>query len=77
MISLEEIRQVVTQEFKTAHDLAYPNILVNYPNFLVVDIEHQVQPFVNINIDFGETSRAHSYILLQRRWGYFRCIFLY
>ena len=58
MISLEEVRQVVTREFKLAHEAAYPTMLVNYPNFLVVDIEHQVDPFINISIDFGDTSRA-------------------
>ena len=33
-------------------------MLVNYPNILVVDIEHQLDPFVSVDLEFRDTSRA-------------------
>ncbi len=58
MISVEEVRQEIISVFKTAHDIAYPSILVNYPNYLVVDLEHQEDPFVSVGLDLNETPVA-------------------
>ena len=57
MISLEEVRQVVTAEFKRVHEISYSATLVNYENVVVVDIEHQSEPFVSFSMAFDDTSR--------------------
>jgi len=51
MIDLEEVRQTVVAAFKTAHEVSYSATLVNYPNFVVVDLERQVEPFVSLELD--------------------------
>lgn len=58
MISLEEVRQVVIAEFKRVHNLAYSATSVNYPNFRVVDIEHQRLPFVDVSVLLEKTDQA-------------------
>jgi len=58
MISLEEVRQSVVAAFKDVHDTHYSSTLVNYPNFTVVDLEHQTDPFVNVELDFTNTEQA-------------------
>lgn len=58
MISIEEVRQVVIAEFKRVHELAYSATAVNYPNFRVVDIEHQRDPFVDVAVLFESTAQA-------------------
>ena len=55
MNSLEEVRQVIVAEFKAVHDSSYPTVPVNYENFAVVDIEHQREPFVSIELSFDNT----------------------
>ncbi len=58
MISIEEVRQEVTAAFKAIHDANYPTILVNYPNFVVVDIERQEDPFVSLELDLSQLERS-------------------
>ncbi len=58
MLSLEEVRQVVMTTFKSVHDVYYPTMLVNYPNFVVVDLEHQIDPFITVELDFDKTPQA-------------------
>ena len=58
MISLEEVRQVVVGAFQTFQNANYPSMLVNYPNFVVVDLEHQELPFISLDIEFNETAQA-------------------
>ena len=50
MNNLEEVRQVVIGAFKTAHGVSYSTTLVNYPNFVVVDLERQEDPFVSLEL---------------------------
>lgn len=56
--SLEEVRQSVMTTFKTAHQANYPTTLVNYPNLVVVDLEHQKDPFVSLRLSLSDTSRT-------------------
>ncbi len=58
MILVEEVRQEIISTFKAAQDTAYPSMLVNYPNYLVVDLEHQEEPFVTVGLDLVETPVA-------------------
>ena len=58
MNNLEEVRQVVIGAFKTAHGVSYSTTLVNYPNFVVVDIENQVDPFVSVELDLRKVERS-------------------
>lgn len=58
MISLEEVRQTAIGHFNTAHNVSYAGTLVNYPNLVVVDLEHQVVPFVSVEINFRNTSQS-------------------
>jgi len=53
---IEEVRSTVMSLFKSLHTGAYPAMLVNYPNLLAVDIEHQTDPFISVEITAGETS---------------------
>jgi len=55
---LEDVRQEVIGAFKGVHDAHYPATKVNYPNFVVVDLEHQVDPFVSVALDLSLASRA-------------------
>jgi len=57
MISLEEVRQTVIGAFQTIHE-AHSSLLVNYPNFVVVDIEHQKDPFISVELDLKDISQA-------------------
>jgi len=50
--SLELVRQAVTQDFKAFHETYFPDLLVNYENYVVVDIEHQTEPFVSLELKF-------------------------
>ena len=58
MISLEEVRSTVVAAFKSAHEVSYSGVLVNYPNYVVVDLEHQRAPFVSIEMELTDTSQA-------------------
>jgi len=58
MISVEEVRQEIITTFKAAQNSFYPSMLVNYPNYMVVDIEHQEEPFVTVGLDLTETPVA-------------------
>jgi hypothetical protein len=58
MISLEEVRQVVTAEFQRVHELNYPTMPVDYANFQVVDVEHQRLPFVVFDLRIDESARG-------------------
>ena len=58
MIQLEDIRQSVMGTFQTAQAGVYPSMLVNYPNIIVVDIEHQLDPFISVDLEFRDISRA-------------------
>lgn len=58
MISLEEVRQTVIGSFKTVHEAHYPSMLVNYPNFVVVDIEHQKNPFISVELDLKDVEQS-------------------
>lgn len=58
MISLEEIRQTVIASFKAAHEVSYSGTLVNYPNFVVVDLENQKAPFVSVELELTDTSQS-------------------
>ncbi len=51
--STEIIRQKVIAAFKTIHEANYPSTLCNYPNFTVVDFEHQIEPYVTVEIDIN------------------------
>jgi len=57
MILFESVRQKVITMFKTAHDANYPDTLVNYPNFVVVDLEHQKDPFVSVHLTINEETK--------------------
>lgn len=58
MTSIEEVRQEVISAFKTVHDAHYSATLVNYPNIVVVDIEHQTAPFVSVELDLTKITKA-------------------
>lgn len=58
MISLEEVRQAVIGNFQTVHEAQYPTTLAEYPNFSVVDIEHQKEPFVKVELDLKDIEQA-------------------
>ncbi len=58
MISLEDVRSSAMVAFKSVHEPNYPTMLVNYPNFVVVDLERQKDPFVSVEIMFDRTPRA-------------------
>ena len=58
MISLNDVRKNLISEFKVVHEAHYPNLLVNYPNFVVVDIEVQTDPFVSVGIYFDNVDQA-------------------
>ena len=55
---LEDVRQSVVGAFKSVQDAYYPTTLVNYPNITVVDLEHQVDPFVSLSLDLSKATRA-------------------
>ncbi len=57
MISLEEVRQVVTAEFKNVHE-AHSSLPVNYDNYSVVDPEHRKDPFIKFELRFLQTPRV-------------------
>lgn len=44
--------------FKAAHEVSFSGTLVNYPNYVVVDLEHQRVPFVSIEIELTDTSMS-------------------
>ena len=58
MTSLDEVRQAVVGAFQAIHEVHYPSTKVNYPDFDVVDLENQEQPFVNLELDFSAVSQA-------------------
>ncbi len=58
MVYLEDVRKSVMSTFHAAHIINYSATPVNYPNLLVVDIEHQLDPFVSVDLEFRNTSRA-------------------
>ncbi|MFA5436190.1 MAG: hypothetical protein WC372_09155 [Candidatus Neomarinimicrobiota bacterium] len=49
-MTFEEFRQTIIGVFKTAHDTSYPATLVDYPNQQVVDVEHQKDPWVRLEL---------------------------
>ena len=55
---LEDVRQSVVGAFKSVQDTYYPTTLVNYPNITVVDLEHQVDPFVSLSLDLSKATQA-------------------
>jgi len=55
---LEDVRQAVISAFQTAHAVSYSATKVNYPNLVVVDLEHQVAPFVSVELDLSKVTRA-------------------
>jgi len=55
---IEDVRQSVMQSFGDVHGIYYPTTMVNYPNITVVDIEHQVEPFVSISLDLSKVEKA-------------------
>lgn len=57
MISLEEVRQTVINAFQTAHAISYSGTLVNFPNYVVVDLENQKNPFVSVDLSIDKSER--------------------
>ncbi len=57
MISFEYVRQKIIAMFKTAHDANYPSTLVNYPNFIVVDLDHQKDPFASVHLSIERQTK--------------------
>lgn len=58
MISLEEVRREVVGMFKRVHETFYSEIKVNYPDYVIIDIERQKDPFVSVDIDLSGVKRA-------------------
>ena len=59
MISLDEVRTVVTNAFKTLHTTSYPAIPVNYAGIAAVDLENYTGSFfVNFEIEYGQSVGA-------------------
>ena len=58
MISLEDVRQEVIGAIQSFQETHYPTMKVNYPNFTVVDIEHQKDPFIKVELDFKDIEQA-------------------
>ena len=58
MISLDDIRATIVSEFKSVHEANYPDMLVNYPNFVVVDTDVQLDPFVSVGVYFDHVDQA-------------------
>jgi len=58
MISLEEVRQSIISTFKGIHDAGYSSTLVNYPNYVVVDLEHQRDPFVSVELETAKIDKG-------------------
>lgn len=58
MTALNDVRSAVISAFKTVHDAHAPTVKVNYPNLVVVDIEHQTDPFVTLSLDTQGITRA-------------------
>lgn len=55
---LNDVRQEVITAFTDAHQAHYPTTKVNYPNLMIVDIEHQVDPFVSVELDTSRLEQA-------------------
>jgi len=55
---LEDVRKSVMTAFQTAHAVSYSTTKVNYPNLMIVDIEHQRDPFVTLHLDLSKVERA-------------------
>jgi hypothetical protein len=55
---LEDVRQSVIGAFQTAHAVSYSATKVNYPNLVVVDLEHQAAPFVSVELDLSAVTKA-------------------
>jgi len=58
MISLEEVRQAVIGNIQSVHETHYPTTKANYPNFSVVDLEHQKDPFIKVELDLKDVEQA-------------------
>ncbi len=58
MISFEEVRQVGIAAYNDVHVVSFPTIPVNYPDRIVVDLEHQVDPFVSVELEFNPASQT-------------------
>ncbi len=58
MISLDDVREETLTVFKAVHDAYHPTVLVNYPNFVVVDIENQEDPFVSVELSMVNSVQA-------------------
>lgn len=58
MTSTETVRQTVIAAFKAVHEANYSSTPVNYPNYVVVDLEHQALPFVSVEFSIDESDRA-------------------
>jgi len=46
----EDLRQKLMTVYKTAHDVSYPSLAVNYPDRTVVDPEGRSDPFVVLGV---------------------------
>ena len=55
---LEDVRASVLGAFQTAHAVGYAATKVNYPNLVVVDLEHQRDPFVSVELDLSKVEKA-------------------
>jgi hypothetical protein len=49
-MTFEEFRETVVAKFQTVHTAAYPTTLVDYPNRIIVDVEHQKNPWVSLEL---------------------------
>lgn len=58
MTSLDEVRIAVIRAFRAVHQANYPTTKVNYPDHLVVDLEHQSEPFISVEIDLTGVTHA-------------------
>lgn len=55
---LEDVRKSVIQTFSDVQGIYYPDMKVGYPNWNIVDIEHQVDPFAKVSLDLSKAERA-------------------
>lgn len=58
MILFDEVRREVFAAIKAAHEANYPAMKANYPNLTVVDIEHQEDPFISVELDLSGVRRT-------------------
>jgi len=58
MKALNDVRKSLLSAFQSFHEANYPELKVNYPNLVVVDIEHQLDPFISLEIHFDNLDQA-------------------